>query len=141
MKQRDIALAFAAGGLVHADALHGRKILLAPCGMDMPAKDAPDAVDGDADQPGHMSHRQRGAHRHYKRLHQHREARALEWFDPVNYYGQTGQAGGYVSQTYILDSGLYSPGGYRWHVRIPPQAPTHGNSSWRAVYVYGRRGH
>lgn len=77
MKQRDVALAFAAGGLVDTDAPDLGEVLLRPRGIDMPAQDAPDTVIRDADEPRHMGHGQRSAHGDDKGFHQHRKAGAL----------------------------------------------------------------
>ncbi|WP_126767268.1 RHS repeat-associated core domain-containing protein [Aliidiomarina iranensis] len=63
-----------------------------------------------------------------------------EWFQPVGYTVQTGQVGTFIGPRYILRANLPNPGGYQWTIRIPPQASSHGNSSWRRINVYQRRG-
>ncbi|MEJ1415508.1 MAG: RHS repeat-associated core domain-containing protein, partial [Candidatus Sedimenticola sp. (ex Thyasira tokunagai)] len=58
-----------------------------------------------------------------------------EWFEPIKYFGQTGQLLGVpVTTTFVLDAIV--PGSYRWHINVPPQASTHDNSAWQEVNVY-----
>lgn len=59
------------------------------------------------------------------------------WFRPISYAAQTGLS--VVGDTYVLNVGMPAPGGFRWTVRIPPQASTHGNTSFRWINVYQRR--
>jgi hypothetical protein len=59
------------------------------------------------------------------------------WFEPITYYGQTGQG---FSWLHKLDARYPSEGGYRWFIRIPPQAATHDNADWMQVNVYRRLG-
>lgn len=56
-----------------------------------------------------------------------------QFFEPRKHSVLTGEM---VAQRFRANGLLPNEGGYRWSIRIPPQAATHGNSSWRAVNVY-----
>jgi len=60
---------------------------------------------------------------------------SIEWFEPVRYFGQTGQLlGVLVTVTFVLNTVI--PGHYRWYVNVPPQATARDNSMWEEANLY-----